>query len=262
MFAKLPFLKQKKVTSPARGAELTSALEGARFRFGPRVHQSYGIRLEKGELDVRALLRYVCDFANEPGRDRVRKALPHLRPFQPFTALMQGYDELTELLHAAVDADPAFVNPSAGHLSDACSRLEAAIKWRPLLERSAGGPVLLQDAYIGGHEGFSVLLRVLLMHRQYRDLVKRCPACSKFFMREGKRRFCGAECAAAANNAGLAERQRHRRLRLAAMELLPQVASRARRAAAVKAVFKNHPDVTTPEQLAEYARLLHSRRHK
>ena len=241
------------MTRAVRGTELKSALDGVRFRFGPRVHQTYGIPSETRDLDVPGLLRHLCDFANEPVRERVRRTPLHLQPFQPFTALIQGRDDLAELLHAAVEARPDLINPSAEQLSDARGRLQEAISWRPLLERSAAGPVLLQDAYIGTHEGFSALLTVLLMHRQYRDLLRRCPTCRKYFMREGKRRFCSARCATAANDAGLAERQRRRRLRLAALKLLPDAASRAKRAAGVKEAFKSHPEVTTAEQLAEYA---------
>jgi hypothetical protein len=241
-------------------------LEGVRFRFGPFVHQAYGVS-GSAALDVRGLLRSACDWANEDWRERVRKAPLHLRPRAPFYSLIQGRDDLRELLHAAVDKRPDLIKPSTGDLSAIRDELESTVRWRPLLERSADCPVLLQEAYANTHEGFSALFKVLLMQRQYRELVRRCPECPKVFLKEGKRRFCGPECATAANDAGLAERQKRRRARFGAAKLLAKIshASPQKRETAIMYASKQHPDATSAEQLAEHAlRVLRTpmRRHK
>ena len=246
---------------------LRSAFEGTRFLFDGSLLLAYG-QLEKHPLGaVGSLLRCMCDVVNEPVLERLkrRNAPQHVLMRYPLPLLEGRRRELTELLGAAIGEQPGLVNPSAAELSEARAQLEKTIGWELRLERSPrGGPVLLHDAYIDDDEALIAVLRVALMHRQYRNLVKRCPECSKVFMKEGKRVFCSDACATAANDAGLAERQRHRRLRLAAQKLLTHVASRAKRAAAVKAAFKRYPEVTTPEQLAEYAAasLKGERKHK
>jgi hypothetical protein len=95
---------------------------------------------------------------------------------------------------------------------------------------------------------------MVLMHPKYRQLIRRCPQCGNFFVRDGKQVFCTPKCATAANDAGVLQRQKNQRLRRKALALLSG-ASPARRADAVKQAQKKHPDAT-PEQLAEHAKRL------
>jgi len=211
----------------------TSALDGARFVFSPRLHEAYGLPTEPAGLDVSGLLSCLCDWVNRSGSER---------------------DRTSGLMRAAVAGAPDLVSPSDQHLSEVRDQLETTVGWSLQLQRSVDGPVLVHVASIARDEAFFALLTVLLMHRQYRSLLRICPApCGELFMREGKRVFCSPGCATAANDAGLAERQRRRRLRLAALELLPVLASSAQRADLIKTAFKLHPEVTTPQQLAEHA---------
>lgn len=169
--------------------------------------------------------------------------------------------ELTELLHAAVEG--RLDNPPDEFLADIDARFEKGVQWARRLERVRGGATFRYDANITSSDGFYALLAVLLMHPKHRQLIRCCPQCGNFFMRTGKRLFCSSKCATAANDAGVLKRQKNQRLRRAAEELLPGVASHAKRKAMVKQAFKNHPDVTTSEQLAEYAKALpRSRKHK
>jgi hypothetical protein len=94
----------------------------------------------------------------------------------------------------------------------------------------------------------------MLLHPKYRQLIRSCPQCRKFFVRDGKQIFCTKKCTTAANDAGNDQRQKNQRKRRKALALLSG-ASPAKRADAVKQAQKDHPDAT-PEQLAEHAKRL------
>jgi len=231
-----------------------SAFEGTSFHFTASlpwtaVYGPSGRRRDFGRVE--GLLDYVCDVA-----DAIRRSttLPEMQRWG---------QELTALLLAAVEG--GLENPSDEFLADVGARFQEGVLWDRRLERVRGGVGFRYGARIVSLDGFYALLAVLLMHPTYRQLLRRCLRCGKIFVRTGKRLFCGPECATAANDAGVLKRQKNQRLRRAAQELLrPHVASGAKRAAAVKEAFRAHPEVTTPEQLAGYARALLQgpRRHK
>ncbi|MGH2879232.1 MAG: hypothetical protein ACRDK4_06465 [Solirubrobacteraceae bacterium] len=237
----------KKVVSPTGPASFkTSAFDVPVFRFN--VHLPVTAK-RRDFSRVGGLLGYACDVANA---HRQSVTVPELeRPGR----------ELAELLQAAVDG--GLENPSDEFLADIAVRFETGVQWTRRLRRTPKGVAFGYDADVANFDGFYALVAVLLMHPKYR-LVRRCPQCGESFVRTGKRRFCTDKCATAANDAGVLQRQKNQRLRRAAAELLPHVASHAKRAAAVKQAFKDHSDVTTPEQLAEHAKALLQplRKHK
>lgn len=189
-------------------------------------------------LDVEDLLGYVCIIVNAQQHS--------IAPPQ----IKRWGRELTDLLQDALDNK--LENPSDEFLADIGNRFEKGIRWDRRLERAPGGAAFRHEAHIVGKDGFHALLAVILMHAKYRHLIRRCPQCGSFFVREGKQVFCTKECAAAANDAGVLQRQKNQRLRRKAEALL-STASSEKRAAAVKQAQKDHPDAT-PEQLAEHAK--------
>jgi hypothetical protein len=189
---------------------------------------------------VEGLLGYVCEMANAL---RQSVGLPELQRFG---------QQLTDLLQAAVDE--MINNPSDEFLADIGARFEKGVRWDRRLERAPGGAAFRQYAHTTSSDGFYALLAVMLMHPKYRQLVRRCPQCGNFFVRDGKQIFCTKECTTAANDAGVVQRQKNQRLRRKALALLTG-ASPARRADAVKQAQKDHPDAT-PEKLAEHAKRL------
>jgi endogenous inhibitor of DNA gyrase (YacG/DUF329 family) len=152
------------------------------------------------------------------------------------------------------------VSPSEKHFADISAQLKEITQ--PSLRRDPSGEICW-DVDVGPN-GAHVLLTALLMVPEYRGLIRRCPQCGKFLVREGKRLFCGPECYRVMNGANASDRKRKERLREAAQKLLPYVASVAKRVAAIKQALRNHPEVPTPEALAEHARALlqPSRKHK
>lgn len=223
----------------------TSAFDIPVFRFNVRLP----VTAQRRDLSrVEGLLDYACDIVNA---HRQSATLPELERLGR---------ELAELLQAAVEG--SLRDPSGEFLADVSARFEKGVQWTRRLERTPQGVAFGYDADIANFDGFYALLAVLLMHPKGGP-VRSCPQCRKFFIRTGKRLYCTDECATAANDAGVLQRQKHQRLRRAAQELLSHIASDAKRAASVKQAFKNHPDVTTPEQLAAHARgLLQSSRKR
>jgi hypothetical protein len=167
--------------------------------------------------------------------------------------------QLAELLEAAVDGHPDLVSPSEQRFADINSQLDRTT--RRVLRPGPDGVRWDVDV---GPDGTNVLLAALLMVPEYRGLLRRCMRCRKVFVREGKRRFCGPECARAINDAGASDRKRRQRLREAAEAGPRPVASLATWRDALKQASKRHPDVATAEQLTQHAKaLLHpTRKHK
>ena len=239
----------KKVVTATESVQMpleASAFDGATFHFTGNLpwtatYGPAGKRRDFGRVD--GLLDYVCDIVN---------AIRH--PLTSWPVESQWRRELPELLDAAVEG--RLDRPSDAFLADIGSRFEKGIQWKRRLERARGGVAFRYDAHIADWDGSYALLAVLLMHPKYRQLIRRCPKCGKFFMRAGKRVFCSTECATAANDAGVLKRQKDQRLRRAAARLLSHVASAAKVAAAVRQAFKSHPEAVTPEQLADHAKLL------
>jgi predicted RNA-binding Zn ribbon-like protein len=259
MLGQLLFIWEKKVVTAIKATQMplkASAFEGMGIHFTMSLPAmaAYGPSGPRDFDRVEGLLGYVCDVVNAQ-RDSVT-----------FGLLQQRVCELTELLEAAVEGRLA--NPSDEFLSDIESRFEKGVEWGRRLERTKGGATFRTDARITSGDASHALLAVLLMDPEYRQLIRRCPQCGNFFIRAGKRVFCGSACATAANDAGVLQRQKKQNLRRKAQALLPPSASVAKRAAAVKQAHKDHPDVATAEQLAEYARplvranLIQPRKHK
>ena len=239
-------------TAPAHLSLKTSAFDGALLHFNVNLPSTavYGPGGKRRDFSrVEGMLGYVCDIVNAH------------RQSVTFGELRRWGDELSELLRAAIEG--GLENPSNELLADIGARFEKGVQSARRLERASGGVALRFDANIAGADGFYALLAVLLMHPKCRQLIRRCPQCGKLFVRAGKRRFCAPECATAANDAGVLKRQKNQRLRRAAQGLLSNVASEAKRAAAVNRAFKEHPDATAG-QLADYARALiqTARKHK
>ncbi|HEX4025888.1 MAG TPA: hypothetical protein VHX52_14480 [Steroidobacteraceae bacterium] len=240
-------------TGPAQPPFEASAFDGTRFHLTLSWAAPYGPSGKRRDFGrIEGLLDYVCDIVNALAQS---VTLPQLQ---------QWGDQLTELLRAAVEG--SLDNPSDEFLADISERFEKGVLWNRRLERIRGGVAFRYDAHIADSDGFYALLAMLLMDPRYRQLIRHCPQCGKFFMRVGKRLFCSEKCATAANDAGVLDRQKDQRWRRAAVDLLlPQFASREKCSAAVKQVSKNYRrDVTTAEQLAEYAKALlrGARKHK
>jgi hypothetical protein len=229
-----------------------SAFDGTSFHFSLSLPgmAAYGPSGPRDFSRVEGLLGYVCDVVNAH------------RQSDTFGLLQQRGQELTELLKAAVEG--RLDNPSDEFLADISARFEKGVQWDRRLEHTSGGATFRTGARITSGDGSHALLAVLLMDPKYRQLIRRCPQCGNFFMRDGKRVFCSPECATAVNDAGVLQRQKDQRRRRAAQKLLPQAASNAKRAAAVREAFKSHPEAVTPEQLAAHAKALlqRSRKHK
>jgi hypothetical protein len=208
---------------------------------------------------VEGLLGYICDRVNAHRRSSIvgAEVLPGLAELQ------RRGDELTALLRSAVEG--GLDNPSDEFLTDIRARFRESVPWDQQLERARGGAAFRFSARVDGGDGLYALLAVLLMHPKYRQLIRRCPECGKYFIRAGKRLFCSPKCARAANDAGVLERQKKQRMRRGAAELLlPHFASLDKVSAAVRQAHREHPTVETREQLAAYAkaRLQSSRKHK
>lgn len=255
MVAQLLCKYSKKVVQKIEPVQMpfeASAFDGTAFRFALTLPAgaAYGPFGPRDFTRVEGLLGYVCDVVN---------AHRHSVTFGP---LQQRGDELTRLLQAAVEG--GLENPTDEFLADIGARFEKGVEWNRRLERAPGGAKFRCDARITSGDGSHALLAVLLMDAKYRQLIRRCPECGKFFMRAGKRLFCSDQCAKTANDAGVLKRQENQRLRRAAQKLLTQGASNAKGAAAVKEAFKSHPEAVTAEQLAAHAKALLQplRKHK
>lgn len=226
---------------PAKRPLEGSVFDGAEFHLNLPMWAGYKPDGRKRDLSqAEGLLGLICEIVNA---QRHSVGLPHMQRWG---------QELTELLQDAVDEK--LDNPSDEFLADIETRFEKGVRWDRRLKRARGGVAFRYDAHVTSEDGGYALLAVMLMHPKYRQLIRSCPRCGKFFMRDGKQIFCTKKCSTAANDAGNDQRQKNRRKRRKALALLTG-ASPAKRAAAVKQAQKDHPDAT-PEKLAEHAKRL------
>jgi hypothetical protein len=206
------------------------------------------------------LLKYVAAFVNRPRpkitADQIRAGVQ----------IPRGQKKLEQLLRVAVHGPDSPDDPNLANPSDEFLRHHTAgIHWMHQLELVPGGAEWKHHAHILDADAFYNLIATLLMSEVNRDAVAQCQysECGKFFIVErpvkGRPQsvYHDEACRRNANDAGATTRQRDRRTRLAAIEILRGLgfASSDKRTAAVKRAQLEHPN-STADQLASHARVL------
>jgi hypothetical protein len=252
----------------AWGEELPAA--GGLFHLPNSLACAYGPFTAYDLTSAAGLIRYTIDFVNRPQTMLTSEQLL-AGPVQ----LPRGRERLRQLLRAAARGaqagDPDLVNPSAEWLTDIRQRARG-IQWRSRLERTPTGVEWRHHAFIEDADAFYSLVATLLMSEENRREFGQCRYCDAFFVvekraqHEGRpeRLYCKREHRTAAHAEGGAGRQRDRRTRQRAVQILVKSGlGLASSRMAVAEAFKNHPG-TTPEQLADRARALvkGARKHK
>jgi hypothetical protein len=237
----------------------------ALFHFPPSLAAAYGDFAGYDLSSETSLIKYTIDFVNRPHR----KVTPE--QIKLGVILPRGREALRQILRVAVHGpsapgEPDLRNPSDEFIIDIRHRAAKGIAWKHRLERTPTGAQWRHHAFIQDADAFYALLATLLMSEEHRREFGQCKHCDRFFLvqkreqHDGRpeRLYCCKEHRSATHAKGGAARQRDRRTRLKAGNLLKGHPSAANM---VTDVFRDHPDATA-EQLASYAKTRAARKHK